>query len=55
MRYYFYSKNDKNKEPIMFVTINDGDISSAIDYFSNIKNMDLEVFLSIYSVSEYES
>jgi hypothetical protein len=49
--YYFYFKNDKNKERISTTS----DFSSrllAAKYFSTIKNMELKNFLTIFSVSK---
>ena len=51
MMYYFYSRNDKNREPIMRST----KITSRLDaakYFAQLKNMSLKAFLSVFSVSK---
>jgi hypothetical protein len=52
MIYFFYIKNDKNKEPI-----NKGnfkDIFEAKEHFSKIKNLSQEQFSKIYSVDTIE-
>jgi hypothetical protein len=50
MMYYFYSKNDKNREPIKRLTR----ITSRLDaarYFAQLKNMTLRDFLRVFGVS----
>jgi hypothetical protein len=49
--YYFYCKNDKDKEPIK----SSNKIVSRLEaakYFAEIKKMSLKTFLSLFSVTK---
>jgi len=50
MSYYFYSKNDKSKEPI--AQTNAKNRLAAAKYFAQIKQMPLKKFLTIFSISK---
>lgn len=50
MMYYFYSKNDKSKEPIKSTSKINSRLEAA-RYFAELKNMPLRTFLSVFSVS----
>ena len=54
MNYYFYSKNDKNKEPIKGVDKINSRLEAA-KYFANLKKMPLKTFLSIFSVVKVDN
>lgn len=47
--YYFYSHLDPNKEPIG--TCRAGTLGIAAYYFASMKNMPVENFLKLYSIS----
>ena len=47
--YYFYSRNDENKEPI--TSINAPSRYQAALFFSKLKHLDLKTFLKVYAVS----
>jgi hypothetical protein len=49
--YYFYHKNDQNKEKI-YITREFLNRLDAANYFANLKNMKLKDFLKIFSVSK---
>lgn len=51
MVYFFYSKNDKDKEPIMS-TDKVNSKEEAIVHFANLKKMLSSVFLSLFSIGE---
>ena len=48
-KYYFYSKIDKNQEPIMNTVA--WSRLEAAKHFATIKQMDLKSFLSVFTVS----
>jgi hypothetical protein len=48
-QYYFYSKIDKNQEPVMNTRA--WSRLEAAKHFAAVKQMDLKVFLSVFSVS----
>jgi len=48
-KYYFYSKNDGQQEPIS-TTVISGRLNAA-KYFAGRKNLPLKSFLELYSVS----
>jgi len=48
--YYFYSKSDSTCEPISYVKVNSKE--EAIQFFSKLKNLTQEQFLSIFNVGE---
>ncbi len=50
--YFFYSKNDKEKEPIGKIGDDIGTRLSAAKYFAMLKNMTLKRFLSVFSVNK---
>lgn len=52
MIYFFYSKNDKSKEPIKKGDFKN--IFEAKEYFSKIKNLTQEQFSKIYSINIIE-
>lgn len=49
-KYFFYSKNDPNKEPISS-TMSTSRLKAA-KYFSIIKDMSLKKFLSIFTINK---
>ena len=49
-RYYFYAKNDKNQESISSVITSSR--LEAAKHFSKGKDMELKLFLSIFTVSK---
>jgi hypothetical protein len=52
--YYYYSISDSTKEPISRGKFNSEE--QAVEYWSQLKRMSIDDFLSIYQVSEfYES
>lgn len=52
--YYYYSMSDSTREPISKGKFDDEE--SAIEYWSQLKRMQIDDFLSIYQVTEfYES
>jgi hypothetical protein len=52
--YYYYSMSDSTCEPISKGKFDDEE--SAIEYWSQLKRMQIDDFLSIYQVTEfYES
>lgn len=51
MTYFFYSKSDKNKEPINIVEATS--IGEALTYFAKVKNMSEDDFCKIYVVSVF--
>lgn len=51
MIYFFYSKNDKNKEPIMR-TDRLKTKKEAASYFAKIKKMSLDIFLRLFSIGK---
>ena len=48
-KYYFYSKNDATQEPIM--SIRAFSRLEAAKSFAQVKQMNLKLFLSVFSVS----
>ena len=51
MKYFFYSKNDKKKEPIKTL-YNLGSRLEAAKYFSELKKLSLKDFLKVFSISK---
>jgi len=49
-KYYFYSKNDSSKEPIM--NTRSWSRLEAAKSFALIKQMDLRTFLKVFSISK---
>jgi hypothetical protein len=49
-KYFFYSRNDGNREPISYTTSESR--LGAAKKFATIKNLSLKSFLSIYTVSD---
>jgi len=49
-KYFFYSKNDSSKEPIMNTRA--WSRLEAAQSFASVKQMDLKTFLSVFSVSK---
>jgi len=47
--YYFYSHLDPSREPISICRA--GTLGIATYYFASIKNMSIEEFLKLYSIS----
>jgi hypothetical protein len=51
--YYFYSKSDTKKEAIdKVVTLNYED---ALEYFTNRKQIDVSLFMSLYNIETHEN
>jgi hypothetical protein len=50
MTYFFYSKNDKKREPIKTLN-NIGSRLAAAKYFSELKKLSLKEFLKVFSIS----
>lgn len=50
--YYFYSKSDSKREPISYIKVDSKE--EAIQFFSKLKNLTKERFLSIFKVSDNE-
>jgi hypothetical protein len=48
---YFYSKNDKSKEPIKKTFLTTSRLNAA-KYFAEIKQMKLKDFLKIFTISK---
>tara|TARA_R110001606_G_scaffold387640_1_gene552424 strand:- start:837 stop:1001 length:165 start_codon:yes stop_codon:yes gene_type:complete len=48
--WYFYSANDKRKEQIN--TYKADSKEESIEYFAKVKQMSIDVFLTIYTVEE---
>ncbi len=48
--YYFYVTNDEKKEPISHTKAST--LEEAIEYFAKIKQMPVNVFLNIFTVSK---
>jgi hypothetical protein len=51
MKYFFYSKNDKKKEPIK-TFYNIGSRLEAAKYFAELKKLSLKDFLKVFSISK---
>jgi len=51
--YYYYSTRDTKKEPLGKVQANT--LNEAVQYFTNLKKLDSQSFLSIFTVSRYEN
>jgi len=49
-KYYFYSRNDLDKEPINWVDVPNR--LKAAKLFAKMKRMELKQFLSIFTVSK---
>jgi len=52
MKYFFYSKNDKKKEPIK-TFYNIGSRLEAAKYFAELKKLSLKDFLKVFSISKW--
>jgi len=48
-KYYFYSRNDSDKEPVNWVNVSNR--LKAAKLFARMKQMKLKQFLSIFSIS----
>ena len=48
--YYFYSKLDSKREPISYTKADSKD--EAIKFFSKLKDLNQERFLSIFNIGE---
>ncbi len=48
-QYYFYSRIDKNKEPIAYTR--SFSRCKAANHFAQLKQMPLKVFLTVFAVS----
>lgn len=50
MKFFFYSKHDKSKEPIGSIPAEDE--KQAVKFFSQLKGLSIEKFLSIFRVKK---
>lgn len=49
MIYYFYSKTDSSKEPVLRVKCQS--YEDALDYFSKIKKLSKQEFIKLYEIT----